>query len=174
VRGIGQIVIIAGPNGAGKTTFAQKLLALETQNFNFINADQIAASLDVAGAGQSNDIRAGRLMLAQLRESVELGEDIMLETTLANRTWAHHMPDWKVRGYHIVLYYLRLASADAAVARVRRRVAAGGHSIPEVVVRRRFDRSLSALERYKAIVDEWYVYDSFDDTEPVLADAWNK
>ena len=41
-----------------------------------------------------------------------------------------------------------------------RRVATGGHLIPEDVIRRRFGRSLSNLNNlYKPIVDSWYIYD---------------
>jgi predicted ABC-type ATPase len=47
--------------------------------------------------------------------------------------------------------------------RVQRRVSAGGHDVPEEVVRRRFDKSLAYLERvYKALVNEWYIFDSLE------------
>jgi predicted ABC-type ATPase len=56
---------------------------------------------------------------------------------------------------------------------VRRRVAAGGHGIPEETIRRRFGRSLEYLgTRYKPIVDEWYVWDSLEG-EFRLAEAWD-
>ncbi len=59
------------------------------------------------------------------------------------------------------LVYLRLPSVEDSMARVRRRMAAGGHGIPEDVIRRRFGKSLSYFETiYKPIVDEWYVWDS--------------
>jgi predicted ABC-type ATPase len=51
-------------------------------------------------------------------------------------------------------------------------VAAGGHDIPEGVIRRRFAKSLNYLEtRYKPIVDEWYVWDSLEGSF-TLAEAW--
>ena len=40
-----QILIIAGPNGAGKTTFAREYFANEAPQFEYINADSIAAGL---------------------------------------------------------------------------------------------------------------------------------
>ena len=39
-----------------------------------------------------------------------------------------------------MLHFIELPSADFAVARVRSRVAAGGHDIPEGDIRRRFGR----------------------------------
>lgn len=47
--------------------------------------------------------------------------------------------------------------------RVARRVAAGGHDIPEATIRQRFGRSRDYLETiYKPIVDERYVWDSLE------------
>jgi predicted ABC-type ATPase len=62
-----------------------------------------------------------------------------------------------------------------AVARVKRRVATGGHDIPEPVVQRRFKRSLVTLDTiYKPIVDEWYVFDSLEDQPPSLVEFWRR
>ena len=48
-----------------------------------------------------------------------------------------------------------------AVERVADRVRAGGHDIPEEVIRRRYERGVVNLIRtYKGIVDEWYLVDS--------------
>ena len=52
----------------------------------------------------------------------------------------------------------------------RRRVTSG---IPESVIRQRFAKSVDYFEKhYKAIVDEWYVWDSLED-EFRLAESWN-
>jgi len=56
---------------------------------------------------------------------------------------------------------LQLDSAELAIARVAQRVKAGGHNIPEPVIRRRFKAGLDNLENlYKPLVDEWAVYDN--------------
>ena len=68
---------------------------------------------------------------------------------------------WRKRGYTVSLVYLRLGSVDESMARVRKRVAAGGHGIPEEAIRRRFGKSLRYFETiYKPIVDEWYIWES--------------
>ena len=47
-----------------------------------------------------------------------------------------------------------------AVARVRRRVEAGGHDVPEPVIRRRFWRSLVNFDRlYRPVTTTWRLYD---------------
>ena len=72
------------------------------------------------------------------------------------------MPRWREDGYRITMYYVRLDAVETSIERVRRRVAAGGHGIPEVDLRRRFRRSLANFEEAKSLVDEWHLIDSFE------------
>jgi predicted ABC-type ATPase len=154
------VIIIAGPNGAGKTTFADRYLSLDERRFEFVNADEIAR-----GLGARSDVSAGRLMLTRLDELVRTGADFALETTLATLTYARKIPIWRQKGYVVSLAYLRLGSVDESIDRVRRRVAAGGHGIPEETIRRRFGKSRQYFETvYKALVDEWYLWDSREGT----------
>lgn len=173
MSGLGEIVLVAGPNGAGKTSFARQFLQEQLQTYTYVNADELAKTLPRDGVIQAEiDIRAGRAMLNRIRQSIALGEDLMIESTLASGNWARHIPAWQRDGYNITLYYLRLQNADAAVARVQRRVAGGGHSIPENVIRRRFERSAKNFELlYKTIVDRWYDFESLEDRAPVLKDS---
>jgi predicted ABC-type ATPase len=166
------LIIIAGPNGAGKTTFAREYLSDDDRSFEFVNADEIAGSLadrDLA----SRDFEAARVMLQRIDELVEAGADFVIETTLANRTYAQKIPDWRKRGYLVSLAYLRLDSVDDSVARVRKRVAAGGHGIPGDTIRRRFGRSANYFKTiYRPIVDEWYIWTSQEGTF-ALIDSWD-
>src|SRR5262245_28094392 len=168
-----EIIIIAGPNGAGKTSFANEFLP-STEGLVFVNADEIARSLANEPLSQvQRDLRAGRLMLQEIERLVSERAEFMFETTLASLTYAARIPEWRANGYHVGLVYLRLPSIEASLARVQRRVAAGGHGIPEDIIRRRFTRSLECLEqRYKPIVDEWYIYDSLEG-DFRLAQSWN-
>ena len=112
-------------------------------------------------------------MIGRIGELVEAGADFVVETTLANLSYAHKIPVWRKRDYLVSLAYLRLDSADESVARVRKRVAAGGHGIPEDTIRRRFGRSLSYFETiYRPIVDEWYIWTSREGSF-ALVDSWD-
>ncbi|MEQ1612519.1 MAG: zeta toxin family protein [Hyphomicrobiaceae bacterium] len=170
---LGEIIMVAGPNGAGKTSFARTFLPAQMRDYTFVNADEIAKRLDSTGLTQAQiDLRAGREMLVRIANAITLGDDLMIETTLSSTNWARHIPGWQNRGYSVELYYLRLANADAAIARVARRVATGGHAIPVPVIRRRFERSLTMLKQvYEPIVDRWYVFDSVEDGPPILAES---
>jgi predicted ABC-type ATPase len=163
-----KIIIIAGPNGAGKTTFARSFLPDEAQCPRFINADLIAAGLSPF-APESAAIKAGRLMLEEIRASVERGESFAFETTLAGLGYLRHIVRWRALGYRVSLYFLSLPSADSAIARVAERVRQGGHDIPEPVIRRRFAAGLRNFERhYRNCVDDWAKYDNTGSTPVML------
>lgn len=72
------------------------------------------------------------------------------------------------------MIYLRLPSAEALLARVRKRVQAGGHDIPEETIRRRFGKALFYFDAiYKPIVDVWYLYESQEGSF-ALVDSWKR
>ena len=169
------IIIVAGPNGAGKTSFANEYLPYEREGLVFLNADEIARELQTSGnAPDSVEIAAGRLMLQRMDASISAGLELMFETTLATLVYQRRIRSWQHAGYSVSLIYLRLPSEEAAIDRVAKRVAAGGHAIPEATIRKRFVRSLDYLERYyKPIVDDWYIWDSLDG-DFQLAEAWDE
>ncbi len=154
------IVVIAGPNGAGKTTFAREFLPHEANCPDFINADLIAAGLSPFQP-ETVALRAGRLMLEEIHDRIRQGRSFAFETTLSGRTYANLLRDCRKQGYHILLVFLTLPSADMALARVTSRVAQGGHNVPEADVRRRFESGVKNFhELYKDIVDAWTLYDN--------------
>jgi predicted ABC-type ATPase len=164
-----RILIIAGPNGAGKTTFAQEFLIGEAGCPIFVNADLIAAGISPFSP-ELAAVRAGRIMLDQIHEHVRKGESFAFETTLSGRIYMRLIPRWQAQGYVVKLFFLQLPSPEMAIARVRQRVAAGGHNVPEDVIRRRFDAGLRNFSQiYKPLVDEWVLYDNSGD-EPVRLD----
>ncbi len=155
-----KVIIIAGPNGAGKTTFAREFLPNEAGCPVFVNADLIAAGL-APFAPESAAVQAGRVMLAELRRHFAAGTGFAFETTLSGRAYLRHIRDWRAAGYRVELIFLRLNSADEAVARVAQRVRQGGHGIEEEVIRRRFAAGLANFsEIYAPAVDAWALYDN--------------
>ena len=155
-----KIVIIAGPNGAGKTTFAREFLPQEAGWPDFINVDLIAAGLSPFAPEQAA-LRAGRVMLQEIRWRVQRGDSFAFETTLSGRHYARLIPRWRAAGYHVKLVFLELPTADLAVARVKARVAQGGHNVPQATIRRRFDTGLrNFLAFYRGLVSSWVLYDN--------------
>ena len=170
-----QVIIIAGPNGAGKTTFANSYLVGPRARFAFVNADEIAREVGHRDLRpQSADVRAARIMLERIDNLVAAGGDFAFETTLATLSYAQKIPRWRQSGYVVSLVYLRLPSLEASIARVRRRVEAGGHDIPEEIIRRRFGKSPAYFENfYKSIVDRWYIWESAEG-DFALAESWDR
>lgn len=170
-----QVTIIAGPNGAGKTTFAREYRQASQSRSVFVNADEIARELVGQGLTQEQlDLRAARNMLERISDLADAGAEIMFETTLATLTYARKIPLWRRSGYSVSLIYLRPPSVEVSIARVRRRVEAGGHGIPEDIIRRRFDKSARYFNNtYKSLVDEWYVYNSVEGSF-ALTESWGR
>ena len=168
-----KIIMIAGPNGAGKTTFAREFLPNEAGCSDFINADLIAAGLSPFSPGMAA-MRAGRLMLEEIKTRIRQMKSFAFETTLSGRSYAQRIPEWRALGYHVTLIFLNLPNPDIALARVAARVAQGGHNVPEDVVRRRFRTGLRNFEEiYKDLVDVWILYDN-SGSMPVLLDWGEK
>ena len=165
-----RILIVVGANGAGKTAFATEFLPNEADCPIFINADLIAAGLSPFRPDLTA-LRAGRLMLGMIRDYVRREESFAFETTLSGRSYARLIPHWWEQGYSVELFFLRLSRPEIAIARVKQRVAEGGHDVPEPVIRRPFHAGLRNFEHiYKSLVDEWAVYDNSGD-QPVLVEG---
>jgi len=105
--GKSRILIIAGPNGAGKTTFAEEFLPNEAGCPIFVNADLIAAGLAPFDPDRAA-IKAGRLMLAEIYEHIRRHESFAFETTLSGRLYARNIPAWRMAGFTVKLFFLRL------------------------------------------------------------------
>lgn len=167
-----KVIIIAGPNGAGKTTFAREFLPNEAGCPIFVNADLIAAGL-APFAPEAVAVQAGRLMLRELARHFSANESFAFETTLSGRGYLHHIRTWQAAGYQVKLIFLRLNSAEEAIARVAQRVRQGGHNIPEATIRRRFTAGWENFERlYAPQVDAWALYNN-SGPQPVLLD-WSE
>jgi len=155
-----KIIAIAGCNGAGKSTLAPHLLRDAFDLKDYVNADTIAQGLS-AFAPEKAAVEAGKIMLRRLRELASKRISFAFETTLASKTYAKWIVELKSAEFEFYLLYLWLESPDLAVLRVRERVLAGGHSVPEETIRRRYFRGLNNFfELYQPLADNWAIYNS--------------
>ncbi|MBL8799543.1 MAG: zeta toxin family protein [Planctomycetia bacterium] len=163
-----RVIVLAGPNGAGKSTSARTILAETLSVMTFVNADVIAQGLS-GFAAETTAMEAGRIMLRRLNQLAAERGDFAFETTLAGRAYAPWLQSLKATGYRVGLIYFWLESPELAVARVAQRVREGGHSIPETVIRQRFQRSVDNLFRlYRPLATFWQVYDNSWENHPRL------
>jgi len=163
-----KVVVIAGPNGAGKSTSA-KILLRTLRVREFINADDIARDI----AGDHPDavaLAAGREMLLRIRELAAQRKSFAFETTLASRSFAPWIEKLLQSGYQFYLVFLWLPSPAAAIRRVLRRVEAGGHSVPDETIRRRFYAGLyNFFTLYLPLATEWRMVDNTSAMPQVVA-----
>ena len=155
--------LIAGPNGVGKTTFAFRQIRRLSGSTEFVNLDEIARGLAPL-APETAALRASRVALAMIADLIGGNgrgrRSFSVETTLAGRTHLRTISQAKAAGFRIQLLYFCVRSQESALARIARRVAEGGHDVPEADARRRFGRSVGNFSAYAAQCDLWQVFDA--------------
>lgn len=158
-----EVYIVGGPNGAGKTTFVNKYFPDYLDIRNFVNADHIAFGLSPFDSSRMQ-IRAGKLMLDLIDSLMQNEESFGFETTLAGKRWSKSIRMLKDNGYTVHVFFLNIINIDLCIKRVKNRVKAGGHDIPEDVIIRRYKRSKENFWNiYKDVANYWYLFDnSFD------------
>jgi len=88
------------------------------------------------------------------------------ETTLGGATMTALLERALAAGLEVRLWYVGLASPELHLARVRARVAQGGHDIPEADIRRRFHDGRMNLVRLLERLTELRVYDNSAEADP--------
>jgi len=151
-----ELIIIAGPNGAGKTTFATKFLTILAPNHLYLNVDELARIISTT---DSTDFGAAKIHLMLFERYLNEKRDMIVESTLSGLGYLRKIKRAKELGYWTMMHYLELPDVETSLARVKRRVEAGGHDVPESDIRRRFDRSKRNFkEKYKPLVHSWWHY----------------
>ena len=155
-----KLYIISGCNGAGKTTASYTVLPEILDCREFVNADEIARGLSPFNP-ESVAIEAGRLMLQRINYLLEKEMTFSIETTLATRSYISLVHKAQKKGYIVRVLFFWLNSPDLAVQRVAERVAKGGHSIPEPIIKRRYASGIkNLLHLFMSEVDYWDIYDN--------------
>jgi len=100
------------------------------------------------------------MVLERIKEFGLAKKTFGFESTLSGRAYISTLSKLRSLGFRIAVYYLWLPSPKVAIARVRGRVKLGGHHVPVVDIRRRFQRSLENLRAYIAIADDFFLFDA--------------
>jgi predicted ABC-type ATPase len=145
------LYLIGGPNGSGKTTLARELIG-DNPNITFLNADDIARDYNVS------PLKAGAILMDKMHHGFSVHASFAFETTLSGRYHNSVIKHAKSDGYKIVFLYVFLSSVEQNIARVRQRVALGGHDVPESTIRRRYSKSIMNFEPVAKQSDQWELY----------------
>lgn len=148
-----RLLIVGGPNGAGKTTVA--IAYAGELNLPYVGADAIASSLNPIDPA-SAQVAASREFIETLAELQANRTSFVCESTLSGRTLQRFITASQDQGYLVDIAFLFVDSADMCVARVAERVRKGGHSVPELDIRRRFNRAIRNFWTiYRLLADHW-------------------
>jgi predicted ABC-type ATPase len=74
-------------------------------------------------------------------------------------------------GFRTYLYFVATEDPDINVSRVKNRVSAGGHPVPEDKIRSRYARSLDLLPEAITFSDRAYIFDNSSHERLLLAEA---
>ena len=159
------LFVLAGVNGAGKSSVGGHLLA--RQGMPWFNPDTFAREL-VAAIGcdqRTANIAAWNEGVRRLDEAIAKRRNFAIETTLGGHTMPAKMAR-AARTHDVLMWFVGLDSDDHHVARVRARVAVGGHDIPEAKIRERYPAALTNLIVLLPKLARLQVYDNSEDAAP--------
>jgi predicted ABC-type ATPase len=152
-----RLTIIAGANGCGKSTLTSRSSFID--KIPLLDPDAISKTLQPSISGAST-VAAAREVLTSADKHIEKGESFAVETTLAGKSYLQMMVEARIRGFEVVLVYIGTEDVEINLGRIRNRVLAGGHDVPESDVRRRYQRSFKNLSLAMERADHSILFDN--------------
>lgn len=160
------LYVLAGVNGAGKSSIGGRHL-LETSGLAWFNPDTFAREYRATSGCRQEEANALAWQEGMRRFDAAIagGTGFAFETTLGGRSVAAKIRQ-AAASHDVAVWYCGLASPEQHIARVRARVAAGGHDIPEAKIRERCRTSLANLIGLLPWLASLAAYDNSVDVAP--------
>jgi predicted ABC-type ATPase len=159
------LFVLAGVNGAGKSSVGGHML--ERAGLAWFNPDSFARELMAAtGCDQIQaNAAAWHEGMRRLDEAVASGANFAFETTLGGRTVPVKIKAASAT-HDVLMWFCGLSSPELHIARVKARVAAGGHDIPQAKIRERYPAALRNLIALMPRLAHLQVYDNSTEAAP--------
>ncbi len=107
------------------------------------------------------NMRSVIILLKQINDFSDRKIEFGFETTLSGKTYLSLLKLLRAKGYFVRLFFLWVPDPGLSLARIKERVALGGHDVPKKDVLRRFDRSIyNFLKIYEPFLDSWDLFDN--------------
>ena len=161
------IYVLAGTNGAGKSSLGGAMF--RESGADYFNPDEAAQPIRSANPGMTQEeansaawLQGKRLLERAISERL----DYAFETTLGGQTITGLLDRALFERIEVRVWYVGLATPELHIARVRSRVAAGGHDIPEAKIRERYEKSRLNLVVLMPKLTELRVFDNTEEGDP--------
>lgn len=162
-----RIYVLAGTNGAGKSSIGgAMLLAKGTEYFNPDEATRRIVAFNPAIALADANSAAWHEGVRLLQRAIDERLNYAFETTLGGHTVTTKLHEALAAGLEVRIWYVGLRSPELHIARVRARVARGGHAISEAKIRERYDQSRLNLIGLAPVLTELMVFDNSKELDP--------
>lgn len=164
-----RLYVIAGVNGSGKSSVAGA--AIRAAGGEYFNPDEATQRILDANPGAPLAVANGaawntgrRLLERAIAERL----DFACETTLGGTTIPRLLDAAIGQGLDVHMRYVGLEGVALHITRVRARVVAGGHDVPEAKIRERYDTSRRNLIRLVPRLADLQLFDNSADAPPAL------
>lgn len=153
------ILVLAGINGAGKSSVGGQIL--KDEGLTWYNPDTYTRELQQTFDMSLQDANAAAWSKGRddLLQAIREGKSYAFETTLGGKTIAALLRE-AARTHDVHIWYCGLQSLELHLERVRQRVSAGGHDIPEKQIRARYIASPANLIELMPHLAMLSVYDN--------------
>lgn len=153
------LYVLAGVNGAGKSSIGGHLL--ERAGLTWFNPDTFAREFKAATGcdQQTANAQAWQEGMRRFDEALEKGLNYAFETTLGGKTVTTKILQ-ATKTHDVLIWFCGLSSPELHITRVKARVMAGGHSIPEAKIRERYPLAQLNLIKLMPHVAYMKVYDN--------------
>ena len=98
-------------------------------------------------------------------EFLRLKISFTFETVMSHISKVEFLKTAKQQGFKTYLYYVATFNPEINIARVKYRVSAGGHAVPEQKIRDRYYRSMNLLMQAVESTDRTFIFDNSSDGE---------
>ena len=167
--------IVAGPNGSGKSSLYNRT---DIEGWGgsvwIINPDLLTATIvehESISLNEANLAAVNRIE-QWLESSIQTYQTIGVETVLSSGKYRRLVDFAHERGFEVRMLFVMLQSLELQLARIKERVARGGHDVPADKVAARRARSFEQFCWFAMHADLTFVFDNSAAT-PKLAAVWD-
>jgi predicted ABC-type ATPase len=161
------IYVLGGVNGAGKSSLGGALI--RSSGLDYFNPDEVARRIrgTIACSQDEANSLAWEEGKRRLESAIRGPFSYAFETTLGGHTIPALLVEAARAGIEVLVWFVGLSTPEQHIARVRARVSAGGHDIPDALIRTRWETSRRNIIALMPYLTELKVFDNSEEKSAV-------